>query len=249
MKMRAMTQMKATDTAPLATVRTIVAHDMRPRKCFQREKYGMVHQHQHDKVIQEDPVPEPSGTGNASLPDIVTGVQQPEQRRAGKGDEQRGDGVHTGSPHGQVHRNARGQPRQQQHDRRRVERQQRDESHVDERIEVNADGQVVEKEDLQEHHNGEECEIWERPVHLSVLSGMLFYFLTVLQFAHLREVAVLDEDHVRQARHLGRQPHVHPVSRTGLVQMGALDPADQHVGREILRKPGRHDLLPGCGSA
>ena len=27
--------------------------------------------------------------------------------------------------------------------------------------------------------------------------------------------------------------------------MGALDPADQHVGREILRKPGRHDLLPG----
>ena len=60
---------------------------------------------------------------------------------------------------------------------------------------------------------------------------MLFYFLTVLQFAHLREVAVLDEDHVRQARHLGRQPHVHPVSRTGLVQMGTLDPADQHVGR------------------
>ena len=65
-------------------------------------------------------------------------------------------------------------------DRRRVERQQGDESHVDKRIEVNADGQVVEKENLQEHHNGEECEIWERPVHLSVLSGMLFYFLTVL---------------------------------------------------------------------
>ena len=74
---------------------------------------------------------------------------------------------------------------------------------------------------------------------------MLFDLFALLQVADFVEVAVADQHGFVQPRHFGCEPHPYRVGRAGLVERGALDPADQHVGGKILRESGRHDLLSG----
>ena len=133
---------------------------MAPRKGLQHEEDGVVEQRQEQQVVGKHAAAEAFGRRDSPLAQILAVAEQGEQRRTQEGDEQRGDGVDPGGPHRTVHRHAQRQPRPEQHDGRRVERQQHDEGDIDERIEVNADRQVVEQEHLQQHRGCEEGEVW-----------------------------------------------------------------------------------------
>ena len=131
-----------------------------PRKGLQRKEYGVMHERQRHEVGDELSFAQTRRRGDAPFADVVAAADHAGEGRAQEGDQQRGDRVDPRRAHGEVHRDAQRQSGAQNCRGRRVERQQGDEDDVYERVEVDADGQVVEQENLKQHRRREKSEIW-----------------------------------------------------------------------------------------
>ena len=86
------------------------------------------------------------------IPPSFTSSLQVQQRRAAECDEQRGDRVDSGRSHENVHRDAHQQSERQQQQRRDLHRQQDDKGDVGQRMNVDADPDPAEQENLQQGH-------------------------------------------------------------------------------------------------
>ncbi len=87
--------------------------------------------------------------------DVVAAADHAGEGRAQEGDQQRGDRVDPAAPMAKSIVTPQRQSGAQNCRGRRVERQQGDEDDVYERVEVDADGQVVEQENLKQRRRRE----------------------------------------------------------------------------------------------
>ena len=110
------------------------------------------------EVDREGLFAQPPCRGHAAVVDVLLAADEVEKVDTHEGDEDRGDRVHAGGTHRPVHREPHREPRQKHPDRCGLHRQQRDENHVDQRVEVDAQRQVVEQKDLQQRrHQKQKC--------------------------------------------------------------------------------------------
>ena len=122
------------------------------RQRFENKEYRAVQQHHEGGVFDEFFDPEPVDVRNSAVLHLVFAGQQVQQRRAAECDEQRGDRVDSGRSHENVHRDAHQQSERQQQQRRDLHRQQDDKGDVGQRMNVDADPDPAEQENLQQGH-------------------------------------------------------------------------------------------------
>ena len=210
----------------------------------------MVDGDEDDKVVEEYMMSQPLGRRDAAVAQVVAAIKRSKDIRPQKRHQQGSHRVDTCGPHEEIHSDAHGQPGEQDGDGRRIDGQKDDERDVDKRIEVDADREVVEEEDLQQHGDQKERRISDYAIHGGIwllMAETLVVLLPGLQVEDLAGVAVLDEDDVGEPGEIGGELQTDGIGGPVLVHGSALDPPDEDVLGEELRKPGRDDPLPDFG--